>query len=73
MCEGLGVRPEGVTAVAGYVDGAALEALRSDARVARVDGLRDPVMSLIGDIGGLDVEPPDLTVNDAWWSIAHPS
>ena len=45
-------------------------ALRADARVARVDGLRDPVMSLIGDLGGVDVEPPDLTINDVWWEIA---
>jgi hypothetical protein len=73
VCEGLGVRPDGVTAVAGYLDGPTLGALREDSRVARVDALRDPVMTLIGDLGGLDVDPPDLTVNDAWWAIAHQS
>jgi hypothetical protein len=70
VCEQLGVRPDGVTAVAGYVDGDAAGALRADGRVAHVDGLRDPVVSLIGDIGGVDVEPPDLTINDSWWEIA---
>ena len=73
VCEQLGVRPEGVTAVAGYVDGETASALRENERVARVEALRDPVMSLIGDLGGLDVDPPDLTINDAWWEIAHPA
>jgi hypothetical protein len=73
VCEELGVRPDGVTAVAGYVDGDTAGALGQDERVARVEPLRDPVMSLIGDLGGLDVDPPDLTINDAWWEVAHPA
>jgi hypothetical protein len=57
--------------VAGYPDPDAAAALREDARVAVVGGLRDPLESLIGDLGGVDVEPPDLTIDDDWWGIAH--
>jgi hypothetical protein len=73
VCEQLGVEPQGITALAGYVDPGTGASLRADPRVARVDGLRDPVETLIGDLGGLDTDPPDLTINDAWWEIEHPS
>jgi hypothetical protein len=72
VCEGLGVRPEGVTAVAGYVDGATAAALGEDGQVARVEALRDPVTSLIGDLGGVDGDTPDRTNNQGWWEIADP-
>jgi hypothetical protein len=71
VCQELGVRVEGVTAVAGYPDADAAAALQQEGRVAVVEGLRDPLESLIGDLGGIDVEPPDLTIDDAWWAIAH--
>lgn len=68
-CIEMGVRPDGVTAAVGYYDAAAIDALRAHPAVARVDGLRDVVTSLLLDVGGFGVERPDLTVNDAYWEL----
>ena len=68
-CRALGVRPDGVSAAAGYFDGDAVRALRDHPSVARVDELQDAVTSLLFDVGGFGVERPDLTINDAYWEL----
>jgi len=68
-CRAMGVRPEGITAAIGYYSEAAANVLRDDRSVAQIDGLRDAVTSLLSDLGGFGVEPPDLTINDAYWDL----
>ena len=68
-CRSMDVRPDGVVAAVGYLDADSVEALRRDARVARVDDLRDAITGFFSDIGGFGVQPPDLTVNDAYWEL----
>ena len=53
----------------GYFQESAIKRLREDDSVARVDGLRDGVTSLLFDIGGFGVAAPDLTINDAYWEL----
>jgi hypothetical protein len=72
-CRSMGVRPDGVVAAVGFVDGPTRDALASSALVARVADLRDPLTGLLAEVGGLGVEPPGLTVNDAYWEVATPS
>ena len=68
-CRSMDVRPEGVVAAVGYFDDDTINALRQHPDVARVDGLRDPITGFFSDIGGFGVQPPDLTVNDAYWEL----
>ena len=68
-CRAMGVRPQGVVAAAGYFDDAALEELDAAAPVVRVDALQDAVTGLLLDVGGFGVQPPGLTVNDAYWEL----
>lgn len=70
-CRALGVRIQGVVAAIGYVAPDVVSGLRRSDDVARVDDLRDPVTGLLSDIGGFGVEPPDLTINDAWWEVSQ--
>ena len=68
-CRAMDVKPDGVVAAVGYFDDATLEALRGRSDVARVDGLRDSITGFLSDLGGFGVQPPDLTVNDAYWDL----
>jgi hypothetical protein len=65
----MGVEPDGVTAGVGYFDDQLVDAVRAHQDVARVDGLRDALTDLLFDVGGFGVQPPDLTVNDAYWEM----
>ena len=68
-CRAMGVDPTGVSAAVGYYTDDGIEALREHPGVARVDGLRDAVTSMLFDVGGFGVERPDLTVNDHYWEL----
>ena len=68
-CQRLGVEVEGLTAMAGYVDDAALEQLRASPDVVAVDQLRDSLTGLLFDVGGFGIERPGLTVNDRYWEL----
>jgi hypothetical protein len=68
-CVAMGVRPAGVVAAGGYFGAEALDRLRADARVALVEARRDALTDLLGEVGGFGVEPPDLTLNDAYWRL----
>jgi hypothetical protein len=37
--------------------------------VALVERRQDALTRLLGEVGGLGVEPPDLTLNDAYWRL----
>jgi hypothetical protein len=68
-CASLGVQAEGVVAGGGAFPEAALERLRRDPAVALVERRQDALTRLLGEVGGLGVEPPDLTLNDAYWRL----
>ena len=71
-CRGMGVSPAGVVAAVGFFDGSARDALADSPLVAHVADLRDPLTGLLAEVGGLGVEPPGLTVNDAYWDVSAP-
>lgn len=68
-CASLGVRPEGVVAAGGAFADDAIERLRGDPAVALVEPRQDALTGLLGEVGGFGVEPPDLTLNDAYWRL----
>jgi hypothetical protein len=68
-CRSMDVRPDGIVAAVGYFDRDTADALRAHPSVARVDGLRDALTGILADLGGFGVQPPDLTVNDAYWEL----
>ncbi len=66
-CRSLGVKVDGVTAAAGYLDDIAVGQLRGHPDVAVVENLRDSLTGLLFDVGGFGVERPGLTINDEYW------
>ncbi|CAN5681260.1 hypothetical protein BH23CHL8_BH23CHL8_27840 [soil metagenome] len=68
-CATLGVQPAGVVAGGGAFPEDALEQLRGSPVVASVEPRQDAVTGLLGEVGGFGVEPPDLTLNDAYWRL----
>ena len=68
-CRDLGMRPTGVVAAGGAFGQAALDRLRASPDVAHVEARRDALTDLLGEVGGFGVEPPDLTLDDAYWRL----
>jgi hypothetical protein len=68
-CRTFSVEAEGVVAAGGHFTDAEAARVRVDERVIRVREWHDSLPTWVAQLAGIEVEPPDLTLDDAYWSL----
>jgi hypothetical protein len=69
VCRTFGVRPDGVVAGGGHFTPQDADRVRNDPRVVDVRDWHDPLPVWVARFAGIEVEPPDLTLDDAYWRL----
>lgn len=68
-CRAMGVTPDGVVAAGGHFSAETAEQVRRHPLVLRASDWREPLPTWLAELAGIAVEPPDLTLDDDYWSL----